>query len=136
MVSTYKYLRTLITNDGKIDLEITNRTGKANRIYYPLNKTILEKKEISRKIKLQVYKSITVPILIYAWTKQESNINTTEIKYMRKIAGKPKMDRVRNGIVRKELKQEPIIKMIENKQLGWSGHICRITEDRLSSTYR
>lgn len=34
MVSTYKYLGTLITNDGKIEPEIVNRTGDAIRIHY------------------------------------------------------------------------------------------------------
>lgn len=53
VLSTYEYLGTLIINDVKIDLEISNRTEKANRIYYALNSR-KGKKEMNKKIKLEV----------------------------------------------------------------------------------
>jgi hypothetical protein len=45
VVKEYNYLGVIITNDGKTDKEINNRTKKANQIYYEINNTVLGKKE-------------------------------------------------------------------------------------------
>lgn len=137
MVSAYEYLGTIISNDGKLDLEIANRTKKTSRIYYAINNTILGKREISQETKLHVYNAITVPTLLYAsetWVtnrKHESAINAAEMKQLRKIAGKTKLDRERSENIRNVLRQEPIEKKIEKRKLNWYGHITRMDENRL-----
>ena len=55
----------IITNDGGIDKEITNWIKKANQIYYEINNTVLGKKEVDPKSKIQIYKSVHIPTLIY-----------------------------------------------------------------------
>lgn len=57
-VENYQYLGTIISSDGKIDQEILNRTKKAVNAYYGINNTIVGKKEINNKTKLQVFQSI------------------------------------------------------------------------------
>lgn len=41
-VSTYKFLDSIVTNDGKIDLDTASRIRKATNIHYSLNKTLSE----------------------------------------------------------------------------------------------
>ena len=90
----YSYLGVIITNDGRIDKEINNRIKKANQIYYEINNMVLGKKEVDLKTKIQIYKSVHIPVLIYgaeSWpltTKHENRIIVTETKFLRRIVGK------------------------------------------------
>jgi hypothetical protein len=56
LVEQYNYLGVIITNDGK-NRQINNRIKKANRIYYEINNTVLGKKEVDLRTKIQIYKS-------------------------------------------------------------------------------
>ena len=51
------------------------------------------------------------------------------MKYLRRIKGVTRRDRVRNEVVRQELKVEPILKKIY-KQLKWFGHLMRMNDSR------
>ena len=53
------------TANGKINEEIIQRTRKASQVYYQLQQTVINKKEVSLKTKLQIYNSIYVPTMIY-----------------------------------------------------------------------
>lgn len=136
-VSTMEYLGSTFTNDGKFDLEIASRTGKANRAYYALNKTIFGKKEVSRENKLIIYNTIVSPIMLYSsetWTIQRnhrSKLTAAEMKVLRKIANKTKFDHIKNENIRSTLQQESVCTKIENKQLEWFGHLNRMSAERL-----
>ena len=56
-VKSCDYLGIKITNNGKIDEEILHRISQASKVYYSLNHTIINKKKVSKKVKLQVYNS-------------------------------------------------------------------------------
>jgi hypothetical protein len=124
------------TSDRKIEADVSNRVQKANQVYYLINNTIVGKREVSTKVKLQVYKTVFLPILIYGaetWTlldKHESRITSAEMKYLRKIVGKTRRDRVRNATVREELQQTSAVETVEERQLRWYGHVIRMGEER------
>jgi hypothetical protein len=71
-----------------------------------LNQNFLNKKEITKKTKLTVYKTTYIPIITYgceSWplsSKHNSQLQATEIRYLRKIEGKTKGDRIRNQTIR------------------------------------
>jgi hypothetical protein len=52
--TSFEYLGTIIHQNGKIEEEALNCVRKTNNIYYQLNQTIFDKKEINTKTKLQV----------------------------------------------------------------------------------
>jgi hypothetical protein len=83
-------------NDGRTDKDINNRIKKANQIYYEINNTILGKKEVDPKTKIQIYRSVYIPTLTCgaeSWpltTKHESRIIATGMKFLRRIVGRRK----------------------------------------------
>jgi hypothetical protein len=77
------------------------------------------KKEVDPKTKIQIYKSVYIPTLIYgaeSWPltiKHESRIIVTEMKFLRRIVSKTRRDKCRNNRIRETLDQEPILNYIE-----------------------
>lgn len=136
-VEEYKYLGTIFTRNGKINNEIKHRVKQATNIYYQLNKTVIGKKEVTEKTKLQIYSSIYKPTLLYgaeSWPvtqKVEQQVTAAEMKFLRRVAYKTKRDLVRNTKIREDLKMKPILEDIETKQLKWYGHVKRMSKERI-----
>lgn len=135
-VKCYNYLGTTIEDTGKLDREINERTGKVGRLFNAMRTTFLGKREIPKNIKVEVVKKVVIPTLIYgseSWTLTDRNmsrVNATEMRFLRKIEGKTRRDRIRNEVFRENLKIKPIEKIIQEKQLSWLGHIYRMPEIR------
>lgn len=72
------------------------------------------------------------PILTYgseSWVANKrikSKIQASEMKYLRRVLGVTRLDRIRNEEIRERLKVVPMQKKIEEGQLRWFGHICRM----------
>lgn len=54
------------------------------------------------------------------------------MRFLRRIQGKIKKDRIRNETFRQELNMKPIQDKIVEGQLRWMGHVCRMKDDRLT----
>ncbi|XP_039291248.1 uncharacterized protein LOC120352956 [Nilaparvata lugens] len=61
--------------------------------------------------------------------KHMSRVTAAEMRYLRRIVGKSRRDRVRNETVRGELGVKPARDKIEEKQLRWLGHAGRAGEE-------
>ena len=76
-------------------------------MFYQLSR-ILGHKEISMITKTQTIKAVFTPTLLYQsenWTltsKERHMLTTTEIMYLRKAAGKTRMDKIRNEEISRE----------------------------------
>ncbi|KAG8223651.1 hypothetical protein J437_LFUL001758 [Ladona fulva] len=81
-------LQNITINDGRYDEEILNKRRKANAIYYQFNKTIVGKKEVTIKTKMQLYQSVLVSTSLYGvkrlpWQdKYARKIQASEMKYV------------------------------------------------------
>ncbi|KAI3353120.1 hypothetical protein L3Q82_019252 [Scortum barcoo] len=64
-VEEFKYLGVLFTSEGKMEREIDRRIGAASAVMRSVYRTVVVKKELSRKAKLSIYRSIYVPHLTY-----------------------------------------------------------------------
>lgn len=130
-VKQFEYLGVTIEDTGKQEIEINKRTGKAIKIYYAMNKQFINKKEITRQTKIKIFNAIYRPILTYGcetWVlndRQKSKIQATEMKYLRRVKGVTKLDRIKNQDIRDELETESIMDFIKKRQLGWWGHLQR-----------
>jgi hypothetical protein len=67
-VNSFVYLGTLITNDNSTFAEINSRVALANRSYFGLV-NILKAKNINRKYKVIIYKTLIRPVLMYLGRK-------------------------------------------------------------------
>ncbi len=133
-VEEFKYLGVLFTSEGRMEREIDRRIGAAMRSMY---RSVVVKKELSRKAKLSIYRSIYVPTLTYGhelWVMTErtrSRIQAAEMSFLRRVAGRSLRDRVRSSVTREELRVEPLLLHIERGQLRWLGHLFRMPPGRL-----
>ena len=110
------------------------------KVYYTLNRNFLRMRAITKKTKVNVYKSIFCPILKYgceSWvpTKNiKSKIQAAEMKCLRRIKGITRRDSVRNEVMIQKLKVEPILKKIYKHQLKWFSHLLWMNDSRLVKT--
>ena len=63
-VKTFKYLRSLLTNQKYIQEEIKCRLKAGNSCYYSVQ-TLLSTRLLSKKLKIKIYKTITLPGVLY-----------------------------------------------------------------------
>ena len=102
-----------------------------------LHSSVVVKKELSRKAKLSIYRSIFVPTLTYGhelWVVTErtrSRVQAAEMSFLRRVAGFSLRDRVRSSVIRQGLGVEPLLLRIERSQLRWLGHLIRMPPGRL-----
>ncbi|KAK3508316.1 hypothetical protein QTP70_021492 [Hemibagrus guttatus] len=136
-VEEFKYLGVLFTSEGRMDREIDRRIGAAAAIMQSMYRSVVVKKELSRKAKLSIYQSIYIPTLTYGhelWVMTErirSRIQAAEMSFLRRVAGRSLRDRVRSSVTREELGVEPLLLHIERGQLRWLGHLFRMPPGRL-----
>ncbi|KAK3556679.1 hypothetical protein QTP70_013061 [Hemibagrus guttatus] len=136
-VEEFKYLGVLFTSEGRMDREIDRRIGAAAAVMRSMYRSVVVKKELSRKAKLLIYQSIYVPTLTYGhelWVMTErvrSRIQAAEMSLLRSVAGRSLRDRVRSSVTREELGVEPLLLHIERGQLRWLGHLFRMPPGRL-----
>ncbi|KAK3558549.1 hypothetical protein QTP86_019017 [Hemibagrus guttatus] len=64
-VEEFKYLGVLFTSEGRMDREIDRRIGAAAAVMRSMYRSVVVKKELSRKAKLSIYQSMYVPTLTY-----------------------------------------------------------------------
>ncbi|KAI3353926.1 hypothetical protein L3Q82_005127 [Scortum barcoo] len=57
-VEEFKYLEVLFTSEGKMEREIDRQIGAASAVMRSVYRTVVVKKELSRKAKLSIYQSI------------------------------------------------------------------------------
>ena len=136
-VSRYKYLGVIIQSNGSLREEISQRIGKASKVYGQLGQSFINKKELTTKTKMSIFNSVYCPTLTYGsecWTletRDKSRLQATEMKFLRRVVGKTKRDKIRNTTIRETVKTDSLEKRIERNQLRWFGHVCRMEENRI-----
>ncbi|KAK3518448.1 hypothetical protein QTP70_000651 [Hemibagrus guttatus] len=120
-----------------MDREIDRRIGAAAAVLRSMYRSVVVKKELSRKMKLSIYQSIYVPTLIYGhelWVMTErirSRIQAAEMSFLCRVAGHSLRDRVRSSVTREELGVELLLLHIERGQLRLLGHLFRMPPGHL-----
>ncbi|XP_051789808.1 uncharacterized protein LOC127529636 [Erpetoichthys calabaricus] len=136
-VEEFKYLGVLFTSEGRMEREIDRRISAASAVMRALHRSVVVKKELSRKAKLSIYQSIYVPTLTYGhelWVVPErtrSRIQAAEMSFLRRVSGLSLKDRVRSSVIREGLRVEPLLLRIERSQMRWLGHLIRMPPGRL-----
>jgi len=133
----FKYLGVLFTSEGKMEREIDRQIGAAAAVKQALYRSVLVKRELSRKAKFSIYWSVYVPTLTYdheLWIVTERTRlrkQAAKISFFRRLARLSLRDRVQSSDIRRELGVEPLLLCIERSQLRWFGHLIRMPPGRL-----
>ena len=136
-VEEFKYLGVLFTSEGRMEREIDRRIATASAVMRALYRSVVVKRELSRKAKLSIYRSIYVPTLTYGhelWVVTErtrSRVQAAEMSFLRRVAGLSLRDRVRSSAIREDLRVEPLLLRVERSQMRWLGHLIRMPPGRL-----
>ena len=89
----FRYLGVTVTNTNDIRENIKRRINKGNTCYYSLEK-ILASRQLSKKLKVNTYKNIILPVVLYGcetWSltsREEHRLRVFENKVLRKIFGR------------------------------------------------
>ena len=100
---------------------------------------MLNSKKIYKRIKVVIYETIYRPILTYfcvSWvmnSNNESAIQACEMRFLRRIEGKTRRDRIRNKIISDIVGVQSIQEYVERPQLRWYGHVKRMDDRRIVS---
>lgn len=134
-VSEFKYLGTTLHCSNNTTIELQKRFQAANKCFYALKK-FLKSKNISRKTKIRIYKTIIRPIATYGcetWplTKvMEHKLQIFENSVLRRISG-PFYDAEENRWKRRSNQEllgyisQPITSYVKKSRARWAGHVMR-----------
>ncbi|KAK3512120.1 hypothetical protein QTP70_031238 [Hemibagrus guttatus] len=95
-VEEFKYLGVLFTSEGGMDREIDRRIGAAAAVMRSMYRSVVVKKELSRKAKLSIYQSIYAPTLTYG---HELWVMTERIENYIKESMKAEMAQLQQSVV-------------------------------------
>ncbi|TWW63116.1 hypothetical protein D4764_03G0001240 [Takifugu flavidus] len=133
----FKHLGVLFTSEGRMEREINRWISAAPAVMRTLHQSVEVKRELSRKAKLSIYRSIFVPTLTFGhelWVMTErtrSRVQAAEMSFLRRVAGPSLRDRVRSSAIREELGVELLLLRVERSQMRWLGNQVRMPPGRL-----
>jgi len=110
---------------------------------YHLVQNLLSSRLLSRKLKIIIYRTIILPVVLYgceAWTltlRDERKLRVFENMVLRRIFG-PRRDEVAGECRRlhneklSDLYSSPnIVRVIKSRRMRWAGHVARMCEKRV-----
>jgi hypothetical protein len=135
-VEHLKYLGTILTNQNSIHEEIKNRLKLDNACCH-LVQNILSSSLLSKNIKIKIYRTIILPVILYGWEtllltlREKLRQKVLKNRVLRRIFGH-KRDEV-TGKWRRLHNQELyalyssiIIQVIKSRRMGWAGHVAHM----------
>ena len=140
-VEKFKYLGVTLTNTNNIHEEIKHRINIGNACYYSLDK-ILSSCLLSKKLKVNTYKTIILPIVLYGcetWSltlREGHRLRVFENKVLRKIfrANRDEITgewkKLHNVELHALYSSPNIIRILKSRQLRWAGHVSRMEQFR------
>jgi hypothetical protein len=120
-----------------IEKEIKRRLNSGNACYHSVQ-NLLSSQLLSRKLKIRIYKTIILPVVLYGcetWTltlREQHRLRVFENRVLRRIFG-PKRDEVRGGWRKlhneelRDLYSSPsIIRIIKARRMRRAAHVAQM----------
>ncbi|MGX9987587.1 reverse transcriptase domain-containing protein [Soonwooa purpurea] len=130
-VQKFKYLGSVLTEDGKCDAEIKTRIGLARNAFQKLSK-ILKDRKVSRTTKKRVLNCYVIPVLLYgseSWTissRMRRRLEATEMWFYRRMLRISWTQHVSNyEVLRRMQTKRRLMLDIRKRQLKFLGHVMR-----------
>ncbi|KAL5141766.1 Metal tolerance protein 6 [Glycine soja] len=129
-VTRFKYLGSVIQDDGEIEGDVNHRI-QAGWMKWRKASGVLCDAKVPIKLKGKFYRTAVRPAILYGtkcWavkSQQENKVGVAEMRMLRWMCGKTRQDKIRNEAIRERVGVAPIVeKMVENR-LKWFGHVER-----------
>lgn len=106
----YKYLGSMIQENGEIDEDVTHRIG-VGWMKWRLASTILCDKKVPPKLKGKFYRVVVRPALLYGaecWPVKKAHIRkikVAEMRVLRWMCGCTRKGRIRNEVIRDKVRK-------------------------------
>jgi len=119
---------------GGCDREIMIRLDKANSAFGRLGR-ILASRSISTSVKVRLYESLVLPVLLYGaetWPMKQTftkKLEAAHHRWLRKILRISWKDKVTNERIRQLTQQPQIEDVIRERRMRWTGHLLRMGND-------
>jgi hypothetical protein len=136
-VEEFKYLGSVISNDGSLDKEVNARICKASQALGRLRSRVLNQHNTQQSTKLKVYKAVVLTSLLYGcetWSLYRHHVKLLErfhMRSLRSILGIKWQDRITHLEVLDRAETTSIEAMIMKAQLRWTGHVIRMDDSRI-----
>lgn len=136
-VESFKYLGSVLENDGTIDADVTHRKNTGWLRWRELTGVLCDTR-MPVRVKGKVYKTAIRPAITYGaecWPlkKQQSDkLHVAEMRMLRWSAGVTLLDKVPNHYIRGTLKVRPIQDKLAESRLRWYGHVMRRPVDHMT----
>ena len=132
-VKEFVFLGSVVPNSSD---DVRRRISLASAAFGRLKIPIWQKREISKPLKVRLYKVLILPIATYVtetWTIKSADsrkLEAFEMRCLRAISGMKLCDRVRNEAVITALHMNATITdTIETKRLKWFSYVARRPAD-------
>ena len=138
VVDKFTYLRSTLSRVVHINDEVNARVAKASAAFGRLRGSIWDRSGIRRDTKLKVYRSVVLPTLLYAcetWTvyqRHAKRLNHFHTSCLRKLLKIKWQDRIPDTEILKRAGMQSVHTLLNLAQLGWTGHVTSMPDERLS----
>ena len=107
----------------RLDEELDTWIGKVSAVTRALHISVVIKRELSKKVKPSIFKTVFVPILTYgheSWVMTKRvrlQVQASEMRSLQRIKGVTLLSKVRSSKIRKSLNIEPYISELKDLRL-------------------
>jgi hypothetical protein len=137
----FRYLGSLVSDDGRDDLAVDDRIAKASAVFGALRKELFGNRSINDEVKSQVWEALVGAVLLFGsecWSltaKQRKKIIRFQRRCVRTMCGKTRWQtwksRTSASQLAQRIKMTSVETMYARKALAWLGHVVRMPYTRL-----
>jgi hypothetical protein len=136
-VTEFKYLGSVITNDGMMSREIEERIAKAGGVFAAMRRNVFAVRALNKEVKMKVYGASVLSILLFGsetWNCTAADTKRLESfhnRCLRCMFGISRLTHITNFNLRKTTGTQSVASRMMSNRLRWVGHVMRMAEERM-----
>ena len=136
-VENFTYLGSTLSRSASINAEVTNHIAKASSAFGTLKKSVWERRRISHRTKVKVYKAVVLTTLLYGcetWTiyrRHEKQLHHFHLQCLRSVLNISWQDKIPDTEVLERAQLPSVITTLHEAQTRCAGHVSRMSDSRI-----